>query len=339
MKNSNINDKYFCLHANCILVKGHNRSSIIDTQWRNIHFIPNSLFYILKQSRNKTIGWIKSHYNNNPILDDYFNFLIVEELGMYVDNPKLFPPIKLEYENPSIITNAIIEYSNASDYDIENIFFQLSELNCESVEIRFISNVNVLKLRSLLKGSHNTSFRSMVLGIPFDESYSVEALMELLEQYLKIDRVHVYKSNNSQIVRSEYNQPLIIYSKQDNIFSSNCGNISPDYFSVCLEIVCESALYNTCLHRKVCIAADGSIKNCLSMNKSYGNIKHNTLNDIVKLESFQFFWNIKKDDVKVCKGCEMRYVCHDCRAYITDTSDVYSKPQKCTYNPYISKWG
>lgn len=40
----------------------------------------------------------------------------------------------------------------------------------------------------------------------------------------------------------------------------------------------------------------------------------------------------EKDDIHICKMCEFRYMCFDCRVYITDINDIYSKPLKCKYD-------
>ena len=48
--------------------------------------------------------------------------------------------------------------------------------------------------------------------------------------------------------------------------------------------------------------------------------------------------NIKKDQISVCKDCEFRYVCTDCRAYTQNSGDQYSKPLKCNYDPYTATW-
>ena len=47
---------------------------------------------------------------------------------------------------------------------------------------------------------------------------------------------------------------------------------------------------------------------------------------------------IQKDQIAVCKDCEFRYICTDCRAYKEDPEDDYSKPLKCGYDPYTGVW-
>ena len=51
----------------------------------------------------------------------------------------------------------------------------------------------------------------------------------------------------------------------------------------------------------------------------------------------------KDKEEKVCKDCEFRYICTDCRAYTekTHTNEEgldTSKPLKCGYNPYTGEW-
>ena len=339
MTMSNIIDqKYFHLFSNCLLTKGYDRSSIIDLQRKDIHFIPNTLYFILKKHKNKTIGWIKKYYNDSLIISDYFNFLLSKELGIYVDSHKSFPNIDFTYHSSSQITNAIVEFSENSSYDFSKVISQLNDFNCESLEIRFLSKIKLFDLNLILQKTEKSTLRSIVIATPFDDDYSVENLSQLIKNHSRIARIHIYQSKFNKVIKDEELQPFIIYNDQNSLSPEYCGNISTDYFSPCIKIVCESLSYNTCLHRKVCITSDGYVKNCPAMNKSFGDIRKVPLKDIVSMEEFQILWYIKKDDIEVCKDCEMRYVCHDCRAHITDPNNIYSKPLKCSYNPYNSNW-
>ena len=95
---------------------------------------------------------------------------------------------------------------------------------------------------------------------------------------------------------------------------------------------------NGCLNQKLSIDADGYICNCPSMKEKYGHISNTALKEVVSLPSFIAKWHIKKDDIHICKDCEYRYICSDCRAYTIDEGNVYSKPAKCLYDPYTGQW-
>jgi SPASM domain peptide maturase of grasp-with-spasm system len=74
------------------------------------------------------------------------------------------------------------------------------------------------------------------------------------------------------------------------------------------------------------------------MNDSFGNIKDTTLEEALNHSDFKKYWNINKDQITTCKDCEFRHICTDCRAYIEEPDDQYSKPLKCGYNPYTNEW-
>lgn len=74
------------------------------------------------------------------------------------------------------------------------------------------------------------------------------------------------------------------------------------------------------------------------MKKSYGNIKTNNLKSILGQRDLQELWTINKDEIKICKDCEYRYCCTDCRVFTDDVNDKYSRPSSCTYNPYQGLW-
>lgn len=339
MKTSVNQKKYFCLYSCCILVDGKNRSCIVDTQRKNLYFIPNSLYFILTRYRNKTIDWIQDYIQNNKILDSYYKFLINNDLGFYTDELKKFPKIDISYNVPNIITNSIIEISDNSNYSMDKVIEELSDLGCETLEIRFLSNTTLGKLTKILDKTEISNLRSIIVVLPYMPEYTIENVKsELLRRYLRITHLYVYNCKSFKIIKSEFDEPIIIYSDQKTINANCCGNINPDYFAPCIEMICESKQYNSCLNKKICISEDGSIKNCPSFSYSFGNVKDTSLLEVVKNERFLKMWNIKKDEIKICKDCEIRYICHDCRAFITDTDDIYSKPLKCGYDPYTNTW-
>jgi len=74
------------------------------------------------------------------------------------------------------------------------------------------------------------------------------------------------------------------------------------------------------------------------MGHSFGNACSTQLKSVVNDRQLVQIGSITKDQVAVCRDCEFRYVCTDCRAYTQDADDPYSKPAKCTYDPYTATW-
>ena len=109
-------------------------------------------------------------------------------------------------------------------------------------------------------------------------------------------------------------------------------------FVVNMEHFSEAQDHNTCLNRKISIDAHGTIRNCPAFSISYGNVRSVRLAEAVGLKTFQDPWKIRKDDIKICRSCEFRYICTDCRAFLSDSSDVLSKPATCSYDPSSAAW-
>ena len=122
----------------------------------------------------------------------------------------------------------------------------------------------------------------------------------------------------------------IFYTTQVIDSQEHCGIINLKSFSIPeIDGFIENKLYNGCLNRKISIDSSGQIRNCPSLPDSYGHINDTPLKSVLTNELFTAKWLINKDQINVCKDCEFRYICTDCRAYVEDTKDVFSKPLKC----------
>jgi SPASM domain peptide maturase of grasp-with-spasm system len=119
--------------------------------------------------------------------------------------------------------------------------------------------------------------------------------------------------------------------------ADSCGQIHLGYFATDLATFSEAQRFNTCLNQKVGIDVAGKIKNCPSCTTCFGDAGATPLADVVKLDAFRRVWSVAKDQVKVCRDCEYRYICTDCRAFTQD-GDPLGKPAKCGYDPYTGQW-
>ncbi len=135
----------------------------------------------------------------------------------------------------------------------------------------------------------------------------------------------------------------VIFAKKNYTDFRFCGGVNIETFNTNLPKVLEAINHNSCLHKKISIDVDGNIRNCPSMPQSFGNMKDTTLEEALEHPDFKKYWNLTKDHIEVCKDCEFRYICTDCRAYTERTHENSegldtSKPLKCGYNPYTGKW-
>lgn len=96
--------------------------------------------------------------------------------------------------------------------------------------------------------------------------------------------------------------------------------------------------YNSCWNGNIAITSKGDIIPCIfARDNVVGNIKVNSIDEIK--ENIMKKWRITKDKIDVCKDCEYRYCCYDCRPLSESIEGgKLKKYPRCTYNPYKAKW-
>jgi SPASM domain peptide maturase of grasp-with-spasm system len=318
----------------CIPVKGPTKSIICDLQ-RNIYdVIPNTLYDFLIQYDGNTIAEIKKDFIDldYETIDEYIDFLLENEYIFFTNSPSLFPKLNLEFKTPFEITNSIIDVDTQSNHNFKDIFEQLSYFKCQAVEIRFFDFFTIENIREILNETKNTTFRSISLLIKYDDTVSVSDLEKLFDMGIVLNNILLHSCTTGTLKSSE-KIPIFLTDKKIND-ESHCGIINHYNFNVNIGLFTESVNYNNCLNRKISVDKTGLIKNCPSCQKSYGHISTTKIFDVLNLPEFKEVWSVKKDKIEDCKVCEFRYICVDCRAYTKNEGDMYSKPLKCSYNPY-----
>lgn len=103
---------------------------------------------------------------------------------------------------------------------------------------------------------------------------------------------------------------------------------------------------NACLQGKLAVTPSGEVYPCVfARDQILGDVSAgDSLLSIVEAGQIKLVWGSSKDTVLVCKDCEYRYVCNDCRplAYAAANELVpftTAPPPRCGYNPYTGKWG
>jgi len=333
-------NKKFLLFASCLLVKGKKQSIICDLQRNFIYPIPDALSKIISKYEGCTLDFIKAEFNNNfdDIIDEYFKVLEEKEMVFFTNDTELFPSLSMEWDEPFNITNAIIDITTNHKNSI--IFIQqLSEIGCHSVQIRIFNLISIEKVEMILSSIGKGRISSVEVLLHYDDSFTIEKLTNLCEKFHRISIITFYNSPKKEIYHARPNKFGTIFFITEKIESEKCcGQITLSTFTINIKTFTESKHQNSCLNRKISIDTEGNIKNCPSMKKSYGNIKDTTLQEALDHPDFKKLWNINKDKIHVCKDCEFRYICTDCRAYIENPEDIYSKPLKCGYNPYTGEW-
>jgi SPASM domain peptide maturase of grasp-with-spasm system len=333
-------NKYFLCYACCIPVQGHTRSILCDLQRGSFLFIPNVLAEILELCREHTVQEIHALYDHqhDEQIDEYFQYLIDQDCGFYTDEPQRFPAMSLDWRDPKVITNCLLDFDAESRHDLVDLNEQLSSLGCEALELRFFFPLEIEELAERLRPFRDSTLRSISVLTGYHPSLAEEALRELLIAQRRVRHITVHSSPvPDQFLRVDL-QTTLQYTQEEIGSEACCGNVSSRYFSCNIGSFTEAMHFNNCLNKKIGIDKRGAIKNCPSMPHSYGDIRTTPLAEVVRNADFRKLWGVTKDQVLVCQDCEFRYICHDCRVYLQDTKEPLSKPAKCRYDPYEARW-
>jgi len=139
---------YFLLYASCIPVSGYKQTVICDINNEVAKILPNDLFHFVAQSKDTDVETLKKIYHNeyNEIIDNLFNHLVSENMGFYTNSPQCFPKMSLLWETPHLLTNIILDIKK--DSVLENsVFNQIEESGCETIQIRFLFNVEISDIK------------------------------------------------------------------------------------------------------------------------------------------------------------------------------------------------
>lgn len=338
----------FKLFSNCIPVKGKYNSIICDLQRGDYEFIPNDLYGILKKFEGKkNIEEVKISFKNqhNDTIDEYFDFLQKKEFIFYTSNPNYFPKMDMKFSYPFEVSNAIIEIDSNSA-GILRIIDSLEKVNCKFLEIRSYKEISVTTIELILNyiSDNEMMISSISFIIQFFKNINYLLIQKIMKKHPRVANFVIVNSTyEKQIVADEKMQSSIFFTREriDNNF--HCGKIYPSFFALNVRSFTESFHHNSCLHKKISIDSEGNIRNCPSMTQSFGNIKDTNLEEALNHKDFKKYWNLTKDSVEICKDCEFRYICTDCRAYTEKTHQNNegldtSKPLKCGYDPYTGEW-
>jgi len=323
--------------ACCIPVKGAKRSTICDLQRETFDFIPNVLYTILTEYRSKKLLQIMQFCgdDNLEMLEQYLNFLIVNEYIFFSDEPDRFPSMSLDWRSPHDVTNSLIDFDEKTSHNMKLIVSELESVRCPMVQLRFYYSPSSQYLHEVLKNFEGSGIRTVELIIKYDDLLDANVLMNLLNLYRRVSTIFVTSTPKARELKHEPSGSRIIFRKEVVDSPQCCGTISLNNFRVNVPMFTESQKFNSCLNRKVGIDSRGNIKNCPTSTETFGSLDEISLAEVVKTKSFQKVWNISKDMISICKDCEFRHVCTDCRVLVPGE---FSKPAKCKYDPYSASW-
>lgn len=90
--------------------------------------------------------------------------------------------------------------------------------------------------------------------------------------------------------------------------------------------------YNPCWGLSIAIDTNGDVKPCLWSDIIVGNLRIDRFIDIKN--ELIYYWELNKEKIDICKECELKLVCSDCRVLAKQINgSIHAKTTSCAYIP------
>lgn len=336
--------RYFNMFSNILITKGAGRILISDLQRKVSDLYPLELYDIIEDLKNDSIENILENYDteSKEIIHEYIDFLLENEYGFITngDWDRNFLPLSYQFQEANKISNIFIEIDNVIILD--RIKSSINSLGVKHLVIYCTKELSLEEYQYIDSKFKGSVLEGIEIYAPFHNDLDKEFFQTLNQTTTRIYNFVFYNCPNIPFKTREIFRFTINFN-HENLKISACGKIDLKYFNTNLPKVLEAINHNSCLHKKMGIDINGNIKNCPLMPEKFGNIHQSSLEEILIKSDFKKYWNLTKDKIEICKDCEFRYICTDCRAFTQRTHknkenlDI-SKPLKCGYDPYTGKW-
>lgn len=340
-------DTYFRLYATCKLVRGGALSAIYDLERRQLLRFDSAYYPLFELAAGEGIPAREIDEMDPAVRDQCLaavRFLEENDVGTFMDRTwsRYLEPVREHWDAAQPIMTSVVDLDETMP-DWPTLIGQLDALQCRTLQIRAFSDLlGPSEAEAVLRLADGTAIARVELIVKWSESWAGADWPEVFRRYRNLVSVRVH-SAPSDIQTDPGSSPflagrVLLHQTAAIIGASQCGTIREGSLNVpSSALFAELKNRNGCLNRKVSVSAAGEICNCPSMRGRFGT-DLSRLQEAVASPAFQQLWHLRKDDMAVCSGCEFRYVCTDCRAYLESDLSL-AKPAKCTYDPATGRWG
>lgn len=325
-----MNTIYIYIYPNVKFVKGYKRNLIYDLYKGEYYSISDSYYCFFKDKPLEINIHHQKYLYKGKNITGFIKFVIDRNLGILSKVKLFFNEIDLNLSLPNYIYNIQIEISSIM-FDIRIFFNVIEELGVQNIDFFLLDDFNKKAIESYLRLLSNTKIRSIriVLYEKINENY----LKKLIDLNAKIIIVEIYNSTDYKSYNYrgtdiiEYNY----FHKKDLVFQR------PN-----ILLYSESIKFNTYFYKYLFVSGQGEVKmNPYSINDFIliDTIKdYHILEEFILTDKYNPYKTIHKDMIDICKDCEFRYLCVDCREPIQKNETLWCYKSECDYNPYIVKW-
>ena len=317
--------KKYKLFADCIPIRGYRRCAVCDLSNRNLFHIRESTYIAIAHG---------DLIDADDVGIDELNALISSNL-VFECPPELvglFPPMRMEHVQPMAVRSAIAELDIQKQYDVREAIEQLSVLGCAHLQILAYADVMYADIESVITGIEGKN----IINVDVVLRHGIGDLSVMADRYPFVFSITAYGAPRTDMQKR--GGCSILRTTEPFTGCRQCGAVAPNQFVCNREFFFLSGGYNTCLYRKVAIDREGYIRSCPASPQRFGRVGETPIAGAMSQPGFRRLWGITKDRVDVCRDCEFRRICPDCRVFTRNPERPTAHPARCAYNPYLARW-
>jgi len=237
----------------------------------------------------------------------------------------------------------LVEFARGRGYEFIEVFTNATLMDDEKAG--WMADLGVKVAVSLY--SHRPDVHDRITGRQGSFSRTVRGIELLLEHGIPLRMAIIIMKENEEDIGDtvKFLEELGVDPHKigtDVVRPTGRGREVPDRYpkTTCPDFWLWDITRNRCWPGKIAITPQGDVIPCIfARDLVVGRYEGGNLADIVRGEELQRLWDITLDEVQVCRDCEFRYACWDCRAIAyTTTGNLYAKSPRCAYDPYNGRW-
>ncbi|MBC7361761.1 MAG: radical SAM protein [Candidatus Aminicenantes bacterium] len=248
-----------------------------------------------------------------------------------------------------------------------DIYSILNYLNHKKMRVELFSNLNnstdLINIKELKKinnltvvapifsidtdlNDHITGTKNSLNGFFKNVSYIIEngVKLRIIIPALTLNHQKIYETKSYLIEKNldfrDFHSLSLEYRTEDFIINEGPYYISNSKFSrISFYDFYLRKNWNRCWSFECTITADGKVRPCLYSDYYFAQISKDSLINLFRSRKLESLWKLSKDKVMICKNCEFRYLCPDCRVVAKNISGRFdAKYPFCSYNPKDGTW-
>ena len=257
---------------------------------------------------------------------EMISFLVDNNFAIITSFKPSFLGYNFENYNIPFYFETLIVDSSSEKNVLETLSYLPSQRLSRYIQFRFFFECNELFIRNVLQIAIRKGYFNIEFVFNYDRKENINAYSKIIaENMFYVSRIVIMNSRDQFI-----NEQLILNEKK-LVDSQMCGLIDETLLCVNLDTYAKYVLGNNCLWKKIAIDIDGNIKNCPSMDFTYGNIKNTDLISVLTNTRYLFFSGLRRIHIMECCKCHLAAFCIDCRGNLP-ICRIFEKPIKCLIN-------